>query len=237
MREAQPYLDAPQLGAKAESSVVPDPRKGRGHIRQDIEHCRVLAAYGVICYHNGGFGNQIGYAGLIIFLILSVYLAGDSSPRSPADRARRLLTPWLIWFSFYGIIRVFAGKTLLNTQLSPLASVLFGTASHLWYLPYALMVLIFVDQARRLFSPQSVAYFGASMAMLSLAASAVWREPSILIGYPWAQYAHATPAVFAGLFFMGMNAIPVGVRYAATLGILGAAALAMNVHGLGIPCT
>ena len=45
------------------------------HRRQDIELLRILSALAVVAYHSQVAGLEAAYAGLIVFVVLSVHLA------------------------------------------------------------------------------------------------------------------------------------------------------------------
>ena len=58
--------------------------------RADIEFLRVLSTFGIVWFHSGVFGHEFAYSGLIVFLILSMYLAGGSGAADVLTLRRRL---------------------------------------------------------------------------------------------------------------------------------------------------
>lgn len=176
-------------------------------IRQDIELLRILSAFGIVWFHSKISGSNYGYAGLIFFLILSVYLGGGQKNISLQKRARRLLIPWCVWFVFYGAINLLLQKPLVPLHNGLIAGLLAGPRIHLWYLPFVFFVLILMDAIKPRINLSILAYSGAVLAIVILMTSGLWCESIIRLGQPWAQYAHAVPSIFVGVFFLGFHAI------------------------------
>jgi peptidoglycan/LPS O-acetylase OafA/YrhL len=129
-----------------------------------IDLLRVLAAVGIIWFHTDGApGQQIGYAGLPIFLLIYFSLiTKQSGARTIAQflqrRWDRLLKPWLFWCGVYGACRLVKAAYVLDwsslTRMFSAETLLAGTCIHLWYLPYAfasgLLVYLFNKRIQRL---------------------------------------------------------------------------------------
>ncbi|NJK36307.1 MAG: acyltransferase family protein [Oscillatoriales cyanobacterium SM2_3_0] len=205
-------------------------------IRQDIEVLRLISALGIVWYHSGARGANIGYSGLIFFVILSVFLVSHKKI-SIQKRARRLLLPWLIWFVFYGVLNKITDEPFVNLKNGFLPGILAGSLIHLWYLPFIFIVLVTIDVIKNIFSSSTLAHTGAILAIILLIFSDQWREPTIALGYPWEQYAHATPAVLIGLFFRGFDQIGTKLRTFLLLLILFASIHSTVFSSVGIPYT
>ncbi len=204
-------------------------------IRNDIELVRVFAAFGVVWFHTGVTGHHIGYAGLIVFIILSLYLSGSGGQKTIYQRANRLLVPWAIWFAIYAASRVASGKPPVDMGLSFVEAVLLGSRSHLWYLPFILFALVCADIMVKTMNHAILAALSAVAACVMLLTAGLWREPSIAAGQPWAQYWHAGAAVFTGLYLYTMVSLPRIVRPTVLVVIMLCAATSWTMPGMGIP--
>lgn len=113
--------------------------------------------------HAGVDGSHIAYAGLVAFVILSVYLETRSSPKNiDAPRlASRLLIPWIFWFLFYAALNVAAGKQPIDSETGE--AILSGPRPHMWYLPFIFMVIVGLRSLRKKVSDDAL-YFAAVMA-------------------------------------------------------------------------
>jgi fucose 4-O-acetylase-like acetyltransferase len=202
-----------------------------------IEALRVMGALGIVWYHARGPGYDIAYSGLVLFLILSFYLAGNkpAHPPSPLRRAQRLLQPWLLWMLVYGAVNLATHQPLIDTQYGVLAGVLAGTSIHLWYLPFIFFCLIAYDQLRRIAAPGVLAMSGAAMAAVLLMLAPLWRPLLQTIGFPLAQYLHAAAGVGLGLYFANASVLTWQWRLPFNCILLLVAALALPVYGIGLP--
>lgn len=206
---------------------------GSGKIRYEIEYLRTISAFGLVVYHSEIHGADVGYAGLIVFLLISIYLAGASDPKSPYHRAVRLLVPWVFWYSLYAFLKLCIGKPFWVSGESILSTVLSG--GHLWYLPFAFVVLCAIDFLRKYVALRWLSFFGAGVAALILYSTPSWRIPSMGLGAPWSQYAHASAGVFAGLFLMGARNFSRTISiFLASLIVIAAVAV-IDVRGVGLP--
>lgn len=140
-----------------------------------------------------------------------------------AQRAQRLYLPFLLWSAFYLALRI--SKHAAVHDGSPIvfspAMLLTGSTHHLWFLPFAAVVSVFVYSLARLLErlnhPRPVLLAAASLA---IAVPLAWTpEPAALndgapvsyfLGHAW----RAMPSVFFGaaVFWLTRRPIPVGVR-------------------------
>lgn len=153
---------------------------------QTLELLRIVAAFGIVLFHARAPLADFGYSGLVVFVALSAYFAGERRK----GFAQKILVPWLFWMAIYGITNfAFRGSALPDTAL-PLA-ILAGTSPHLWYLPF----IFVVTWAIWLIKPHPIA--GFAMAILLLTTSPWWREAGL--EPPVAQWMQALAAVGIGL--------------------------------------
>lgn len=102
-------------------------------------------------FHAGAPGRGVGYAALPFFLMTLILLAlpaAQSKEFGPfaKDRARRLLIPWLIWSAIYAafkLLEVVWHHKPLGSEFSA-TMLLTGTSLHLWFLPFAYVVCLFL---------------------------------------------------------------------------------------------
>lgn len=168
-------------------------------VRTDVELLRVISAFGIVCFHSGyGFARDAAYAGLVVFLVFSIYFALNSTKKySVRSRALRLLVPCLIWSIIYAFTDVLRGDPVFSGGSSILSKVLLTPAVHLWYLPFVFFWLIALDRVKSV-NPQVLAVAAASSACILLMTAPFWRQWEY--SSPFGQYMHATPAVLLGVF-------------------------------------
>jgi surface polysaccharide O-acyltransferase-like enzyme len=206
--------------------------------RRDIELLRMLAAFGIVWFHSQNSGHEISYGGLIFFLLLSTYLAGLS--RQPPDdfilqRAKRLLLPWWCWFLIYGLINILDGRPVLPLSNEFILGILASPSIHLWFLPFMFVSLVVLDVFRMKIPLFWLAYGSAFVAIVLLLMTSSWRECSMDFGAPIAQYVHALPAIFIGVFFSGFDKLHRKIRWMLLLLILFATLYAIPSEGVGTP--
>jgi len=120
-----------------------------------LDAARVLATFGVVWVHTLEIQGQdpaintLGRFGTSFYALAAVFLAARSllnrATTQPLDvirrRAKRLLIPFALWCAIYA---AFYFSTMMP-QGHPIAAItrywgpLFGTAPHLWFLPFAFM--------------------------------------------------------------------------------------------------
>ncbi|MBC2608248.1 acyltransferase family protein [Pelagicoccus albus] len=208
--------------------------------RNDIEIIRILASFGIVWYHTRAPFDNIGYSGLVIFLSLSSYLYRYKPNLELRDslisRAKRLIIPWGAWYLFYGILNLAVGNSFNPEYTSNIAlNVLAGTSIHLWFLPFIFAIMVLFDVSHRFASPKTLGLVCFAISSAMLATSDLWRDPSIEMGYPIAQYTQALSAVLAGRFFGELPNFNPKVKVA-LLSILGiSVAASFRVEGVGLP--
>ena len=148
----------------------------------------------------------------MVSLTLSHYLrhtSGDSWTQYAMRRFNRLYVPFLLWSLVYLGLRFLKHQIVTSGSqpivLSP-ATLLTGTAHHLWFLPFAFFVTLMVYPARRIYSHSPVRQlrmWGTLFFLVGLIFSAVpcpvvveavEHPVTYFIGMSWA----AMPAVFYG---------------------------------------
>jgi surface polysaccharide O-acyltransferase-like enzyme len=151
----------------------------------NIDRLRILAAVGIVWFHTEGAPyRQIGYAGLPVFLLVFFSLItmrgrADGMAHFLKRRWHRLLKPWLFWSAIYGLGEIVQALCSMNVDslrgmLSP-GSLLIGTHSHLWYLPYAFIlgfVIYKLDGWTRRLNNVAVVFASTTIGVLVLAAHA-----------------------------------------------------------------
>ena len=207
--------------------------------RYDVDFFRILSAAGIVWYHSGvSSGHEISYAGLVFFVILSVYFGGYAGNKRKAflERVQRLLVPWVFWGGLYAASNIILGKPLLLCQSGEaIECLLVGPSLHLWYLPFMFAVLVTLDHLRKSMHILMFASLGAFLATLMLASFSLWRVYSLSLGAPWAQHLHALAGVFVGLFFCGLGVMQRKTQWTGVVIVLAAAAVAMPAAGVGLP--
>jgi peptidoglycan/LPS O-acetylase OafA/YrhL len=102
-----------------------------------VDYCRLLAAFGILWFHTETTGYRIGYVAVPFFLVL----LSLPSRSGLADRARRLLWPFLVWSVIYALARIapalHSGDDLFGWWKPSM--IFTGTSTHLWFLPFAFL--------------------------------------------------------------------------------------------------
>lgn len=167
-------------------------------VRNDVELLRVVSAFGIVWFHSGyNFARDAAYAGLVVFLVFSIYFALISTKKhSIRSRASRLLIPCVIWSAIYAVTDVLRGEPPFPDGGSVLSQLLSTPSIHLWYLPFVFFWLIALDRVKAV-NPQVLAVAAASSACALLMTAPLWRQWEY--SSPFGQYMHATPAVLLGV--------------------------------------
>lgn len=173
-------------------------------MRYDVELLRIIAAFGIVWFHSGySLGREIAYSGLVVFLVFSAYFATKSASKySIAQRASRLLLPCLIWSVIYGGLKYLNGSSIFPDHSGFLRALLITPSIHLWYLPFIFFCVVLIDWGKLVLSHNAMAILAVLSSALLLLSSSVWREFDV--ASPLAQYLHALPAIFWGIF-LGQN--------------------------------
>jgi hypothetical protein len=214
-----------------------------------LEWLKLLASLGITAFHLHAPGERLGYAGLPVFVLLTAALAvpasGVVSWRALAqERSRRLLLPWLFWCGFYAAIQCclarFSGLPLWS-WLQP-SMLLVGTYSHLWYLPFAMLLSLGIGALANLAGPlaarpmQRACWLALGAAAIPIASRALLEA----MPPPFAPWTFSLPAACFGI---AIAEVPRGDRraYRALLAIAGTALLGCAVsarcgwHELVVP--
>jgi hypothetical protein len=206
--------------------------------RQDIEALRLLSAFGIVWFHTGQAGGRVAYAGLIAFLSLSLLLGGRRGRPDAATlrhRTRRLLLPWGIWFTVYGLWNRSQGLPVLPVDLAPVGAVLAGPSIHLWYLPFLFACLAGLDVLRARLPPARLSTTAGLLAAAVTASAPWWRPVTLGLPYPLLQWADAAAPVLLGVFLLGSDRLAPGLkRTIAGLNLLVAAAV-VPFDWIGLP--
>ncbi len=219
---------------------------GKGHSHNDartprlqgIEWLRLVAAFGIVAYHDNVPGRDLAYSGLMVFLILSTFvdLHFNWERKRPLPRlASAILLPWLFWCVVYAAVNEAAGRPVFR-EIGFLRGVLFGPSYHLWFLPFIFLVLAVVQQAKNRVSPIFLFYISIISALALLLTAANWRPASFEWGDPWAQWAHSAAGIFLGIAVGLATRVRMGVAViVATVVIMVANALLHPVEGVSLP--
>lgn len=129
------------------------------HRIASVERLRILSVSAVVCFH-GASGyplvRDVGTIGILVFLLsLCVFVANRTDERNMSDvlklKARRLLKPWLFWSVIYGglvLAKVILRDVPISEAFHP-KMLLIGTRTHLWFLPFAFVVAMFLALVRQ----------------------------------------------------------------------------------------
>lgn len=204
-------------------------------MRTDVELLRIISAFGIVWFHSGyDFGRDVGYAGLIVFLVLSAYFAMESTrAHSVLGRAIHLIAPCVIWSAFYAAFDFVRGISIFPSDYSLFSKILSTPSIHLWYLPYIFFWIVVIDNIKAC-HPIILASLAALLVSAMLISAPVWRQWSY--APPFEQYMHAVPAIFVGVLFAACKGISL-MKKRILLGIVmvcAAVALVLNVEGVGV---
>lgn len=202
-----------------------------------MEAFRTIAAAMIVWYHAGAGAQEIAYGGLIVFLIISTYLAAQAGKRSIKVslkvKSQRLMIPWLVWMAVYGAVNLVLGKPVAPESGSWLGKFLTGTATHLWYMPFIFLALLLIDVLKNNLGARSIGVMSGFAAAAILFTVACWRDYSIALGYPVAQYCHAAAGVMLGLFFGYRLQVPKYLFRAILALVVAGATYALPWRGVG----
>lgn len=167
----------------------------------NVEILRIIAAFGIVAYHANVPFKDIPYAGLIVFLALSPLVDtkfGWLKVRPVSSLAKVLLVPWAFWFVVYAAANLIMHKPLLPEGPS-VASLLYGSSPHLWFLPFMFAVLVAIGLLKKAHPTTHLFWISAIATSAILVTSPHWRPLAMTFPAPYAQWLHALAAAFAGL--------------------------------------
>lgn len=183
------------------AEATPALRGTAAHRHTNLEILRIAAAFGIVGYHAQVPAKEVPYAGLIVFLALSPLVDARfnwAKIRSMTSLAKVFLLPWAFWFIVYAAANLVMHKPVLPEGNS-VGSVLYGSAPHLWFLPFIFIMLGVMGLIKRGCAPVVVFWIATAMASLVLATSIGWRPITINAAVPYTQWIHGAAAVLAGL--------------------------------------
>ena len=224
---------------KTTASASPQGAGGRSRLA-NIERLRVLAILDIIGFHvdpDGRSSMLLGGAGLAIFLLLAHLFNTAVAQRMGAGpfgrlKVRRLMVPWLFWCAVYlGVLlldSVRAGEVWYS-RLDPWM-LTYGTAIHLWFVPFACLSGVLVGFAQHRLRP-GILFPALSGAALLVGCSMLVR--SGVLGEPAQQYVYALPSPFIGFALGRLYLLGDGAARRSLMLKLGGAALLLSSIALG----
>lgn len=171
---------------------------------------RFVAVLLVIWYHVGAAGSKFTTFHVPVLVIISVALAQTSRPMQDfaAKRASRILLPWLFWCLVFGVLDLVRRAAGVPSYLNGM-SFFYGTAIHLWFLPFIFLVTVScaylrkaigsVDLTRRVV----IACVAATILVFTLVAMES-RFSWWLLPAPCPQWLGALPAVIIGIVYVSV---------------------------------
>lgn len=196
-----------------------------------IDLVRFLAALGIVWDHARAPLADIGYLSLGLFLMLTSYFAVGSYDRAAAkgqaqgfwaQRAQRILVPWLAWSAFYKGLQYYMADDWRTVPLiSDPFSLLLGSWIHLWFLPFVMIALSVVPMiARGVRTPATMYAFAAGL--IAISALFGWLHRNLGWSEPWPQWWFSIPLFLYGLFAAlgrrnGMPWLPLGTACLASV--------------------
>ena len=173
-----------------------------------LDLLRSVSAFGIVWFHTVDAPvRDIGYTGLVVFLLLNVALSQTSTravnlKQFARRRFRRLASPWAFWCLIYFPLfayRIATGGLPLD-ELGP-SWLLVGTSIHLWYLPFAFIAgvgSVFLQQSLPSMRSRggSLGLALAGTVLLAFCASAIGLVSPIA---PFPQWIYAAPSILFGL--------------------------------------
>ena len=197
----------------------------------------MLAALAVVCFHyqmGPAELRQVFYAGLVCFLIISVWFTlrqVDTTPRQDVRTLARLMVPWAVW-SIVFLARDILVNGLPAIDWRLIGKLIAGASIHLWYVPFIALVVVSVRRAGQqasLIALESVAW--VTIALLT-AFAGYWRPWSLELPLPLPQYVHALFPICAGVVLF---ADCQRSRFVGTAVVACAALSLARLHGVGVP--
>lgn len=200
-----------------------------------FDFLKVIGAFGIVWYHCGMTGKLVGYSGLIIFILLSIYFQlfkSESISNFLFRRSGRLLIPWIFWVIIYGIKNTLHNKSFFLPVGQFINAVLMGSAVHLWFLPF-----IFIMSAVVVFTKKYWMKYWALIpliGLITLLTAPYWRNLTLDFGYPWALWFHALPCIFIALAFFHKHKAFIYI-FTSAIFVISTGLIVAGYPGLGIP--
>jgi hypothetical protein len=169
---------------------------------QAIEFIRIVAAYGIVAFHDLAPMRDVAYAGLVVFLILSPFVDcafNWDRKRSLGALTKTLLIPWAFWFVAYGLLNMVRGVSLIPHERNVVLGVLFGTSEHLWFLPSMFVFLATLNELKGRVRPRLIYWFCVLAVSLLLVTTVLWSPASVRWSPPLGQWMQAMAALLGGV--------------------------------------
>lgn len=214
-KQPRAAVGAVPVGAAPLSEAVAASRKPSAERLANVERLRIVAMLEIVTFHVGGaVGLEeyrlpiVGGLGLPVFLLLNnafnCTLAERRGTRAFLDaKVSRLLLPWLVWSAIYAAVvaaeRLRHDEPIVEAFLS-WRTLLGGTYTHLWFVPFALFGSVAIAAAQAWTRPVS----HRSMVGWSLALGALFVVGgAVVVAYsgsdwPVLQWLFALPSPLLG---------------------------------------
>lgn len=170
-----------------------------------LDMARFLGAVGIVWFHAGAPGREIGYAALPMFTTVLIYLGLRSRrvgtfSEVVVARARRLLGPWAVWSAIYAGAKVTGAVVTGADPAEEIArwSLLVGPSLHLWFLPFAFVASLATWAAWRLLASRSGAFAMTAAGVAATACLSFLAVDCASFGTPFAQWVFVAPNVAIG---------------------------------------
>lgn len=153
-----------------------------------VDYLRFIGSLGIIWFHLHLPGSEIGLAALPMFVALFVCFGVG---RSISALNKRLLYPWLIWSTIFGVAKL-AQAMVSGASIGSEFEwwmLLAGPSIHLWFLPFSYGFVLLVTSMRR----QT-----RGAVVIVLVPCSIWLADAGL-GQPFAQWVTVIPAACLGL--------------------------------------
>ena len=209
------------------------PALGQGsHFLASVEAARFLAAFGVVWFHcDSGPWRRVGYAGLPIFIMVSLALLAKKDPvdgfaQFVKRRAARLLSPWVFWTLVYLAYQLARGSILhREPRVNDVWRV--GSSLHLWYLPYVFVASLAVWGLR--YSTRHVPRTFMVLVLVLAAMLSIFVVSRILeqcdLWVPVPQWLFGSPGVLLGMgigLVLGLESSCADRRWLAAIALVAA---------------
>lgn len=194
---------------------------------QTVELLRIAACSVIVAYHAGAMSWRWGHGAVMVFVMLLAYFeAASPRPFGLRTAAAKLLAPWAGAMIVYGGMNLLRHKPLLaDAGLIP--GVLYGPSPHLWFLPFAFVVVAVIGVMKRWPRAMFALSAALSIAMLWCVRRFI-HDPMPQFLLQWLL--SAAPA-FVGI---ALARTPVRGRWTLPLAATVAAGLYLSAPGIGI---
>jgi peptidoglycan/LPS O-acetylase OafA/YrhL len=198
--------------------------------RQSIDLMRIVAAFGIVWAHMQAPGRTEGYVALGLFIILTMFLSVRSLERGGArrfwlGRLVRFTLPWVMWSLVFGALEaVRAGGLDRIGRVEDWRTLLYGTAIHLWFLPWVVLTSPLVVLAVAWLTV-AARIWAAAVAGIALGAGAMWLHDHAAPGDPFGQWLFAAIPMMYGILAAVRRKR--GARFAPLVLVAGATGIAV----------